>query len=924
MSFSISPNAIIKGQSFVAGASQKYASLNAHIVFISTGFEEHGDDYIITFPPGITSGSSNTITIPLNAVLTYPATLPITPRFNGTDYNSLVAQLIIYDSPRDKTPGTLPFGVPVQQQLICQGSVQVSIDAKTGNVQSTKTDPVATRGYPLINNIHVNSQVVEASRSMANATFTYDAHITTQTVYNSSGVGSTHWMLVDGDGSRLDFGPTSSNPSPTKGIFSQLTVVAGGYLLSNAGPLEGLDSAGNFTYAFNSNGQLTQIKDPAGNIQNLAYNGTGQLSTVIDVNTGKAMTFITTAGLITQVVSADGTTKSNVTYASGRLASIAVFNTIGTATSVAYTYSNDGTLASITRDNDNSTTINFGYTPAAANGGGVVQLSNGAGPDPVAITHIDYLAHSSSGISDTRTITNSRGGVTKYEYDSAGMLFAVTEPQLYGATQPTVTRFYYNANGQVTSTTVNGVQTDVTTYYANGLASSYTDANSLTWSWTFSGVDLLTAQDPLSHVISAAYADPLQVHIATSVTNPNSETSSVTHNAYGQTVVIAPPPGSPTSSVTITYDETAFSPTLGYAKSVLDGNGNLVTFDNYDGLGDITQISTYPINGNTTTRNIFGFTYDAAQRLTSAILPDGKTEEYHYVGEKLHHTIDAAGAQFNYNYCAVCGMLEGIAGPLGWSLAFGMDNDHNLTSFTDARGKITAYAYGLGGELKSVTYPDNTAISYLYDNKGRVRQGANGRGQTVTPNYDNTDRVSSVNFSASGESSVYYYYNNDGTVNYFIDGIGTTYYTYDASARVTRVVNDYTASGLAPFQLIEYSYNPDGSRHTMKWTNGESVIGTWTYNYDAGGRLTSIINPYNETTTWIYDGEGKIKRQNNNNSTYTTYEYNEARGWPITITHTRPENVMARYQLTYDNGFNTVGNLTGVTEIDDSTVQYGY
>ena len=191
----------------------------------------------------------------------------------------------------------------------------------TGDLILHYSDPVATRGYPLVCNIHVNSQTVEAARPMGNATFTYDIHLATQNVYNNACVGTSHRMVVDGDGSRLDFGPASLAPAATAGIFSKLVTIAGGYQLQGAGPPENLANAGNFTYTFNSLGQLTQINDPAGNAQTLSYDVNNRLTGVVDVSSQKQIGFQYTGNLITQVVENGGGAYTNLTYQNGRLAS---------------------------------------------------------------------------------------------------------------------------------------------------------------------------------------------------------------------------------------------------------------------------------------------------------------------------------------------------------------------------------------------------------------------------------------------------------------------------------------------------------------------------------------------------------------------------------------------------------------------------
>ena len=130
---------------------------------------------------------------------------------------------------------------------------------------------------------------------------------------------------------------------------------------------------------------------------------------------------------------------------------------------------------------------------------------------------------------------------------------------------------------------------------------------------------------------------------------------------------------------------------------------------------------------------------------------------------------------------------------------------------------------------------------------------------------------------------------------------------------------------------LEYTYNPDGSRKTLKWTNGATVVGTWTYTYDAGGRLKSVLNPYSETTQWTYEGDNKLDWQQNANSTWNGFFYtgNGGRDWPTSMgSYNAIQGVyFAAYQMSYDNlagGAGTVGNLTDVLEYNGSTVHYTY
>jgi YD repeat-containing protein len=223
-----------------------------------------------------------------------------------------------------------------------------------------------------------------------------------------------------------------------------------------------------------------------------------------------------------------------------------------------------------------------------------------------------------------------------------------------------------------------------------------------TWSATYNGVDLLSTSDPLSRSTSAAYGDANQPHIPTGFTDETGATWWATHNTFGQALTFSPPAGSPSGMSSVVYDE-SFGPNRGYPLYATDGNGDVVSFDSYDGLGDLTSVSTYPVHGNSTVKNTTGFLYDAMQRLIRVTNPDGTSSQAVYSGDNLSYTLDEKNTRYDYNYCAPCGLLSSIAGPLGWSLSWNYDADKDLTSFVDARGKSTTYGYGPAGDLNRVT-----------------------------------------------------------------------------------------------------------------------------------------------------------------------------------------------------------------------------
>ena len=824
------------------------------------------------------------------------------------------------------------------------GYSTVCTDTYSGNTRMWRKDPIRTRGYPINCDVTINTQTVNFNRPMGNAAFSYDIFVSNMTVYDGACHGTQHWCVVDGDGTQLDFGVASAAPQPTLSVFSSLVTIGSGsnitgYQLLHAGPPGNLRSYGNFTYSFNAAGQLVQLVDPHGNPQSLTYSS-GRLATISDVNTGKSASIdYNAAGLVDHVVLNGGGIVNKFNYTNGLMTGQTVTDASSNViTTASIEYNPDATFSGITQDNNTARKMKFAYVPLASNdcsAATVLMGTTGAGPTGTEGT-IKYDAPKPSDAADTVYVTNAQGGVTKCDYNAQLEMFRMTLPKPIGATAAPVYTFAYNSDRECTSMS-DGVSTVTMTYNATGVANnpgtgymtSIKDNLNNTWNWSWNNADLISMQDPVEAAASvsntAVYGNSGQPHIPTSITDSAGYIWSPKFNNNGQPTQVVPPRNSPTISPIITYDEAPGSPNKGYPLYVTDGNGNKVTFDAYDAVGDLLQASTYPITGDTTTKNTTFYTYDSAQRVTSVTLPDMHTVQYFYNGQDLDHVIDPSGAQYNYSYCASCGALTGVAGPAGWGLSWILDDDKNMTSFTDANGHKTTYTFGQAEELQKVTYPDNTTFTYSYGNTFMPQSFTNGRNHTISLGLDAIERIHTITFPTSGDPGLTFDYNADGSMHDFIDGMGTTTLTYLNNGWLQSVQYNYATAGLANVQRLDYTYYPNGLRNTMKWTNGSTIIGTWVYSYDFVGNLKKVLSPWNEATLWARDGEDKLITQTNANGTVVTYGYNQQRGWPTSITTQSGATQIASYALTYDNGNNTLGNLTGVSEnAGASTVSYGY
>ena len=227
-------------------------------------------------------------------------------------------------------------------------------------------------------------------------------------------------------------------------------------------------------------------------------------------------------------------------------------------------------------------------------------------------------------------------------------------------------------------------------------------------------------------------------------------------------------------------------------------------------------------------------------------------------------------------------------------------NEYNVTqgshifgariSETDALGQITHYFYDSNkGYLLAVIYPDNTGVTYTYDDLGRMLTAlpATGTSSSYTAESNNesveyeytADLLTSIvtdsttyNFSYDvfGNSSVisvgsqnlasYTYNPNNGKLNTLTYGNGTKLlYEYDELDRVTKICYN-TSSNVA----YEYKYDSNGNLYQMYDNVSNQVT---TYRYDVNGLLAEFFvnsadNQLNQTSiTNEYDPDGKLVSQ---------------------------------------------------------------
>ena len=829
-----------------------------------------------------------------------------------------------------------------------EGSIsRVSVSNSTGNTTVQFDDPVTTRGYPLKNNVTINSvtrYLPIKQTALGNADFSYGLSVRFATRPDGQGI---MLMVLDGDGTELEYGTYlfgASTINPESGIYSELEDLGvGGFRLKYAGEPGRVEERGGYEYQFNQTGVLKKLIDPEGNEQELYYGSDGVLTEVRDLSSGRSIYFdhdlgsdlikSVREGLVSGAPIGSEAVRTEFLYnQSGCLSRIVSKSGAGVEVqSLDMDYAAGCRVSSVKTDNDPNRVITFSYEDSYAGYYlGNMTWTNGNGV--AGGTDFSYFDEPISGAVARTVRTSSSGAKTYYDYDGGGNLIRVNYPKASGESIRRTISMSHDSDGNLL-TWADGMRSFTYTYNQFGLPLTVVGNNgeSLSYEYQSTGVgagyNITKIEDSLGELFNAEYADLGLPYKVTAIEEADGDRWEYEYNGFGQLVRVVPPTGSAIGEVLYEYDEVVGSPNFGWLKEVTDGAGRSVNIESYTPLGDVASLVTSPSSG---VSNGISFEYDPTRRLRRIEYDDGKRINYNYTGRDLTSVEDESGIITNYDYCESCGKMTSVTEPMGRVISWLLDGDFGITEFTDSRGGKTQYQNGDLGELKFMEYPDGLDFMYSYADGGGVKRiNMNTSAGCVRYGYDARKRLSGVNIQCSGGSDVMSFgYRADDTLSSVVDQVGTRTIGYNVDRNVSYVEGDYNISGVVPLQRVEYGYNPDGSIDFILWKSGGVQVARWDYGYDLSGNVISVNNSFGESVSYEYDGENKVVKETRSNGTEVRTSYNETRDWTTSYRHLSGGTEFSRYDLTYDGGLNTTGNLTGVVESGSvqgsSTVAYQY
>jgi RHS repeat-associated protein len=411
--------------------------------------------------------------------------------------------------------------------------------------------------------------------------------------------------------------------------------------------------------------------------------------------------------------------------------------------------------------------------------------------------------------------------------------------------------FKFNTNSLLTNIVDQYGQSMKLSYNSNNLLTNVTDWTNRTLVFTYTGGALTSVSDSTGRSVSYAYTGGE----LTSYTDPESKTTTYAYDTNYELI------------------------------ATIDGLGNLVESNYYDGLGHITTQLTagntnkmwqvFPSGSYTVEIDPAGdqlvYTYDTRSRLTSFQDGMGNLTQMVYDGQDhLLQTISPLNETNQFLYDGSNNLIAAID-PLGYSNTFTFDANNNLVASTDKRGKISHFGYNSQFSLIGSTNGNGDYFTLAYNANGTL-QSRTDSGGTTTYAYDSGGTLNSITYPSSlGSESFVNSTLGDPTSHTDVRGFTTTY-AYNNRRQLTNTVaptNLTTKATFDPNGNLSTTTDARGYLISNSWSTTRKLLGTTlpstpqgtptiSSTYDNRDWLASLQNPLGNTTYYTNDAAQRL------------------------------------------------------------------
>ncbi|MCL1975477.1 MAG: hypothetical protein FWG61_04865, partial [Firmicutes bacterium] len=182
---------------------------------------------------------------------------------------------------------------------------------------------------------------------------------------------------------------------------------------------------------------------------------------------------------------------------------------------------------------------------------------------------------------------------------------------------------------------------------------------------------------------------------------------------------------------------------------------------------------------------------------------------------------------------------------------FDYDAAGNLLAYTDGLGNKELYSYDANGNMIKLTDRNGNATTYVYDLLNRVTEETDPLGKTNCFTYDKDSRITAV--KDKNGNSTRYILDGNGNIIESIDATGhSSYFTYDSMNRLIT----------ANLRRIDTKNKIDETQETL-------------FSYDHRGLCVKEVNALGNGKIRVYDGNGNLLQETDEDGFTTLYEYNK-------------------------------------------------
>uniref|UniRef100_UPI000BE3551E RHS repeat domain-containing protein n=2 Tax=Escherichia coli TaxID=562 RepID=UPI000BE3551E len=304
----------------------------------------------------------------------------------------------------------------------------------------------------------------------------------------------------------------------------------------------------------------------------------------------------------------------------------------------------------------------------------------------------------------------------------------------------------------------------------------------------------------------------------------------------------------------------------------------------------------------------------ASGKLTSVILPDGRTVRYGYNSQRqvtsvtypdglrssreydekgrLTAETSRSGETTRYSYDDPASELPtGIQDATGSTKQMAWSRYGQLLAFTDCSGYTTRYEYDRYGQQIAVHREEGISTYSSYNPRGQMVSQKDAQGRETRYEYSAAGDLTAT-VSPDGKHSTIAYDKRGRQVRVTEGGL-TRSMGYDAAGRITVLTNENGSQST-------FRYDPVDRLTEQRGFDGR----TQRYHYDLTGKLTQSEDE-GLITLWHYDASDRITHRTVNGDPAEQWQYDE-HGWLTTLSHTSEG-----HRVSVHYGYDDKGRLTG-------------